>query len=85
MAYEPSLRSYYFRGGGFGDNCVPYIFELCETLDIRLAVGHLLGDPTNFGTVFVENSGKVVSSWREFAIEYSTARFGEDGLGGVGY
>ena len=86
MAYEPKIRPYYFRGGGFGDNCVPYILELCETIDIKLAVGHLWGTADqDFGEVFVENTNKVVKGWLEFANEYSIARFGNNGVGGVGY
>ena len=69
-----------FRGGGFGDNCVPFMLEIAETADIKLALGHLMDMPDDV-ELFIENSGKVVKGFEEYSREYGVARFGD----GTGY
>ena len=77
---DGSYDQYYFRGGGFGDNCVSFILEIAETADIKLALGHLMDMPDDV-ELFIENSGKVVKGFEEYSHEYGAARFGD----GTGY
>ena len=71
MKFVPKLHNHYFRGEGFGANCVHYILELAETIDIRLSLAHLMEFPDNGFRMYVENNGHTVVSYNEYAADYA--------------
>ena len=81
MAYAPELRPYYYRGGGFGDNCIPFMLEIAETVDIKLAVSHLMLMP-DYAEVYIENNNKIVRGSLEFGREYGAICYAPDDEGG---
>jgi len=70
MRFVTKVHNYYFRGEGFGSNCVPYMLEVAETVDIKLSLSHLMEFPVDGVALYIENSDRLVTTYNEYFADY---------------
>lgn len=70
-------RGYVFNGTNCGDNCAKWILKIAEKKDLTITLHHFLDFSRDFGKnsnefrIKLLNSGKIITSFREYAIEFT--------------
>lgn len=73
LMYKTDLHLYATR---CGDNCVPFILEIAERKDVIVTLHHCMDFPKDGWRALMLDSGKEVTSAREFVDEYYRLRKG---------
>lgn len=70
-------RGYVFNGTNCGDNCAKWILKIAEEKNLTITLHHYLDFSRDFDKnpnefkIKLLNSGKIITSFKEYAIEFT--------------